>query len=402
MVRVHAFKLAALALACAVLILGSQHTLAAVIKGSAMYRERIALPPTAVFEVTLEDSSRADRPADVLGRARLEPAGQPPFRFEISYDPAQIAPGGRYVLRAQITDRGKLLFVTDRPQPVALNAAETDVTLTLRSAPRPPPSALGPLPASFAGELPCADCPGVKWHLDLLVDGTYLLRMAYHDRRPEAGWDEIGRWTVSGQPAVLRLSGTGDDTQAFEVRGPNRLRKLDIEGAPDRLPAQLRTDAAAGVRALRGKPAPRRYVHRSRIRTVSLPCALRAAGCRSRPKRTMPPWTQPTGRCRRGRPFSRTWRDASFTGRPRREARRSRRWSSITSSVCSQNGRANRGSHRWASRAFTGSRPNSMALRFPMRPAASKPTFFSTPTSALPGPGAATACWGVTESRAQN
>ncbi|MGB0127373.1 MAG: YbaY family lipoprotein, partial [Rhodocyclaceae bacterium] len=232
MVHVHAFKLAALALACAVLILGSQHTLAAVIKGSAMYRERIALPPTAVFEVTLEDSSRADRPADVLGRARLEPAGQPPFRFEISYDPAQIAPGGRYVLRAQITDRGKLLFVTDRQQPIALNAPATDVTLTLRAAPRAPQSALGPLPASFAGELPCADCPGVKWHLDLLVDGTYLLRMAYHDRRPEAGWDEIGRWTVSGQPAVLRLSGTGDDTQAFEVREPNRLRKLDIEGRP--------------------------------------------------------------------------------------------------------------------------------------------------------------------------
>jgi uncharacterized lipoprotein YbaY len=55
-----------------------------VITGTALYRERIALPPGAVFEATLEDISRADAPAEILGRARLEPAGQPPFRFEIT------------------------------------------------------------------------------------------------------------------------------------------------------------------------------------------------------------------------------------------------------------------------------------------------------------------------------
>ena len=40
--------------------------------GTATYRERIALPPGAVFEATLEDVSRADAPAEVLGRTQME------------------------------------------------------------------------------------------------------------------------------------------------------------------------------------------------------------------------------------------------------------------------------------------------------------------------------------------
>jgi META domain/Type III secretion system lipoprotein chaperone (YscW) len=39
--------------------------------GTATYRERIALPPDAVFEATLEDVSRADTPAEVVSMATL-------------------------------------------------------------------------------------------------------------------------------------------------------------------------------------------------------------------------------------------------------------------------------------------------------------------------------------------
>jgi copper homeostasis protein (lipoprotein) len=222
---------AALALAATLLMLGSPSGLAAVIKGSATYRERIALPASAIFEATLEDVSRTDRPAVVLGRARLEPADQPPFRFEIQYDATQVAPSRRYALRARITDGGKLLFAGERRESALPAQGETDVALLLRPASRPPRAALGPLPASFAGTLPCADCPGVKWHVDLLADGTYFSRMTYHERQPEAGWDEIGRWAIAGQPPLLKLFG-GGDTETFEIESPNRLRKLDMEGQP--------------------------------------------------------------------------------------------------------------------------------------------------------------------------
>lgn len=84
------------------------------VKGTASYRERIALPADAVFEATLEDASRADAQAAVLGRARTAPAGHPPYNFDIAYDPAQLQAGHNYAIRARITQGGQLLFTTDR------------------------------------------------------------------------------------------------------------------------------------------------------------------------------------------------------------------------------------------------------------------------------------------------
>ncbi|MFM7454733.1 MAG: YbaY family lipoprotein [Cyanobium sp.] len=65
------------------------------ITGSASMRERIALPPDAVFEAVLIDIAIADAPARELGRVRLEPAGQPPFRFIIPYRDSDLNSRGR-------------------------------------------------------------------------------------------------------------------------------------------------------------------------------------------------------------------------------------------------------------------------------------------------------------------
>ena len=62
------------------------------VTGTASYRERIALPPGAVFEAVLEDVSVADAPASELGRATVADPGNPPFDFDIAYDPADIDP----------------------------------------------------------------------------------------------------------------------------------------------------------------------------------------------------------------------------------------------------------------------------------------------------------------------
>ena len=61
------------------------------VTGTVTYRERIALPPTAVIKVQLVDVSRADTPAIVLGEQITQAAGkQVPFAFEIQFDPARI------------------------------------------------------------------------------------------------------------------------------------------------------------------------------------------------------------------------------------------------------------------------------------------------------------------------
>jgi len=156
---------------------------AGTLEGTAAYRERIALPPDAVFEAVLQDVSRADAPAEVLGRAKIDPAGQPPFRFEIAYDDAAVQPGRRYAVRATVTHQGRLLFTTDRAYPV-LGGGDAPLRMLLVSAGaerRPAPRTRSQarridLPASYEGELSGPSGDSVLWHLDLLPVGRYQLR----------------------------------------------------------------------------------------------------------------------------------------------------------------------------------------------------------------------------------
>ncbi len=104
-----------------------------VVRGTAVYRERIALRPGAVLEVTLEDVSRMDVPAEVVGSTRIEDPGNPPFRFEIPYDPAAIDERHTYSVRARITADDTLLFTTDQVYPVLTRGAGQEVELLLRS-----------------------------------------------------------------------------------------------------------------------------------------------------------------------------------------------------------------------------------------------------------------------------
>jgi putative lipoprotein len=138
---------ARLAVAAAFLAAMAGPALAQSIHGTATYRERIALPPTAVFEATLEDVSRADAPADVIARARLTPAGTPPIRFEIPVDLARVRPDRRYVVRARILEGDRLVFTTDTSYPVLTQGYGTTVAMMLRrtgSGPAAPPGSPTP------------------------------------------------------------------------------------------------------------------------------------------------------------------------------------------------------------------------------------------------------------------
>jgi len=104
------------------------------VRGTATYRERMALPPGAVLEATLQDVSRADAAAVEIGRARVENPGNPPIKFEIPYDPSRIDSTRSYAVRARITVDGKLFFTTDQHYPVLTAGKGTEVELLLRRA----------------------------------------------------------------------------------------------------------------------------------------------------------------------------------------------------------------------------------------------------------------------------
>ncbi len=209
----------------------------ATLSGSATYRERMALPPDAVFEATLEDVSRADVAAEVITRTRIAAPGNPPFRFTLNYDTARIIATHHYVVRARILVREQLYFTTDMSYPV-LKAGQPDrLELLLRRVSATAPAAaiqiagITGLPASFAGDLPCADCTALRYHLDLLASGSFFLRKTYVGKSNQ-GIDETGRWFSAPGSGVLQLEGTGATVERFQIVNDTTLRKLDQAGRP--------------------------------------------------------------------------------------------------------------------------------------------------------------------------
>ena len=86
----------------------------AVLNGTVTYLPKIALSPTAVVTVRVEEVSRADAPSSVLATAIVPVNGQQvPISWGMVYDPNWLEPNGRYNVRATITDAGRLIWTSD-------------------------------------------------------------------------------------------------------------------------------------------------------------------------------------------------------------------------------------------------------------------------------------------------
>jgi putative lipoprotein len=103
----------------------------ATISGAAMYRERITLPPSAVFTATLEDTSRADAPSTTIAKFTKKAFGNPPIRFTITYDPSKIIDSHTYTVRATITVDGRLMFTSVTANPVLTGGKPDHVAFTM-------------------------------------------------------------------------------------------------------------------------------------------------------------------------------------------------------------------------------------------------------------------------------
>lgn len=100
------------------------------------------------------------------------------------------------------------------------------------------------LPATFTGDLPCADCEAVRWHLDAWPDGVFHLHREWLGRSVVR--DEIGTWRLETKRKALILSGGGEAPLQFEIKGPDTLRALDTRGKPIKssLPYVLKSDGS--------------------------------------------------------------------------------------------------------------------------------------------------------------
>jgi putative lipoprotein len=90
------------------------------LSGTVTYRQRSALPPDAVVEVSLVDMAKMDAPSRTIGRVRLLTQGrQVPIPFELRYDADRSSGPSEYTVQARIEDsQGRLLFITDTRNPL--------------------------------------------------------------------------------------------------------------------------------------------------------------------------------------------------------------------------------------------------------------------------------------------
>lgn len=105
-----------------------------VVTVTALYRERVMLPPGHVLTVRVEDVSLADAPAQVLAESSETLAGAPPYAVTLGFPTAQIDPRHTYAVRAEIRDpAGALVFTTDTRHAVLTQGAPASAEIVLKS-----------------------------------------------------------------------------------------------------------------------------------------------------------------------------------------------------------------------------------------------------------------------------
>ena len=100
---------------------------------------------------------------------------------------------------------------------------------------------LGTLPATFTGILPCADCAGIRYQIEVLPRSAFIQRTTYLRSGKDESFYELGSWSLSVDGGTLVLEGTRD-VGYWAIQDARTLRKLDAQGDAivSSLPYELR------------------------------------------------------------------------------------------------------------------------------------------------------------------
>ena len=104
------------------------------VEGTVTWRERIALPPDTVLVVQLQDTSRADAPAQVVSQQTIRLLNlQPPFHIQLPVEANRLNPSAQYTVSARVTSNAgnRLLFINDTAHPVLTRGAGNRADMVL-------------------------------------------------------------------------------------------------------------------------------------------------------------------------------------------------------------------------------------------------------------------------------
>ena len=89
-------------------------------------------------------------------------------------------------------------------------------------------------PASWEGNLPCADCAGITARLTLHPDGRFESESAYRGTGGlgDTVFADFGRWFVADDRSRIELRGSADVPTSYGVEPDGRLQLRDVAGNP--------------------------------------------------------------------------------------------------------------------------------------------------------------------------
>ena len=170
------------------------------LEGTAFYRERIAVPPGAVLEVELYDTSRQDAPAPVLSSIAIR-AEAVPVPFRLLYDPAMIDDRHSYAVSARLVVDGEPVFRSTTVHPVLTRGAPDTVDILMVKVGQGPPAA----------EMPAL--VGATWLVED-IGGRGVIDYA----RTTIGFDDRGG--VHGSGGCNQFTGAADMVGESLIFGP--------------------------------------------------------------------------------------------------------------------------------------------------------------------------------------
>jgi heat shock protein HslJ len=138
--------------------------------------------------------------------------------------------------------------MTSRPRlPLLVLCLAFASSASVASAAATAPSPLGTLPASYTGLLPCEDCAGVRYQLDLLSRAAFVQRMTYLRSGHDESYYSLGTWSISSDRRTLVLDGGREGIGYWAIQDARTLRKLDVQGEAmdSALPYELRRATGA-------------------------------------------------------------------------------------------------------------------------------------------------------------
>jgi putative lipoprotein len=103
------------------------------VRGTVNYRQRVALPPTAIVRVQIVDVARADAPARVVASQVIAAKGeQVPFAFSLEAPADAVTPGSRLALQARIEVDGQLRFINTPAFPLSSQSAARPIEIVVQ------------------------------------------------------------------------------------------------------------------------------------------------------------------------------------------------------------------------------------------------------------------------------